>query len=254
MFETALLESATQKMKTQTKWYFLATIIVYSLTLSALVAGSTVLVSPQLKEQFISVALVMPPPPAPAPAGGTGIPRRSPDIFVSRGFKVPTLIPRSLPPTIEELPEVNQLDGPPGVMPFGVEGGVEGGERDGVVGGVSGSTGSIAAPTEPPRPEVKTPAPTMPRRISGGVLQGNAIRRVQPVYPLIARSARVSGSVQIEVIIDENGNVISATVVQGHPLLQQAALEAAQQWKFRPTLLSGEPIKVTGVLVFNFRL
>jgi protein TonB len=60
--------------------------------------------------------------------------------------------------------------------------------------------------------------------------------------------------VSIEVVIDESGNVISTTIVEGHPLLRQAALEAAQQWKFRPTLLSGAPIKVTGVLIFNFKL
>jgi protein TonB len=93
-----------------------------------------------------------------------------------------------------------------------------------------------------------------PRRVSGGVLQGNAIRRAQPTYPQIARTARVAGPVEVEVVIDESGHVISANIVEGHPLLRQAALEAAAQWKFRPTLLSGVPIKVTGILVFNFRL
>jgi protein TonB len=58
----------------------------------------------------------------------------------------------------------------------------------------------------------------------------------------------------VEVVIDESGSVATANVVDGHPLLRQVSLEAALQWKFRPTLLSGQPIKVTGVLIFNFRL
>jgi len=118
----------------------------------------------------------------------------------------------------------------------------------GVLGGVAGPV--EAPPPPPPKEEKKEP----PRRVSQGVLQGNAIRKVTPVYPAIARAARVQGTVQVEVVIDEEGNVISAQVIEGHPLLRQAALEAAWQWKFRPTLLSGEPIKVTGVLIFNFKL
>lgn len=96
-------------------------------------------------------------------------------------------------------------------------------------------------------------SPATPR-VSGGVLPGNAIRRVRPVYPARARGARASGQVHVEVVIDESGNVISASVVRGHWLLRQAALEAARQWKFRPTLLNGAPIEVTGVLIFNFTL
>jgi protein TonB len=140
-------------------------------------------------------------------------------------------------------------------MPDGVLGGISGGEPGGRSDGIIGGISNLAGPSlVPPPPKVETPSPVMPRRVSGGVLQGQAIRRVQPLYPPIALSARIVGPVQIEVVIDENGNVISTVVVQGHPLLQQAALDAARQWKFRPTLLNGEPIKVTGVLIFNFRL
>jgi protein TonB len=256
MFEQSLLESATHKLKTQVRWYFLITMIVYTGALSALIAGSTMLVSPQLKEQIISAALVMPPPPPPPPLarGRTQSTDREP----SRDFRVPTKFQphtsRSLSSLVEALPDVGGPGGSPnGVIggdPRGISGGIIGGDPNGVV----DSTGPITRPSPPPRREVETPPPVTPRRVSGGVLQGNAIRRVQPVYPPIARSARVSGPVEVEVVIDENGSVISATVVQGHPLLQQAALEAAWQWKFRPTRLSGVPIKVTGVLIFNFRL
>jgi protein TonB len=90
--------------------------------------------------------------------------------------------------------------------------------------------------------------------ISGGVLNGKAIRLVQPTYPPIARAARASGAVSVQVTLDEEGNVISARAVSGHPLLKSSAEAAARQSKFSPTRLSGQPVKVTGVIVYNFRL
>jgi protein TonB len=90
--------------------------------------------------------------------------------------------------------------------------------------------------------------------ISGGVLQGKAIKRFQPPYPPIARAARASGAVQIQVTISEDGRVIEASVISGHPLLRDAALQAAKQWVFQPTELTGIPVKVQGVLTFNFTL
>ena len=102
------------------------------------------------------------------------------------------------------------------------------------------------APPPPPKP---TP-PKAP--ISGGVLNGKAVRLVQPPYPAIARSAHASGQVKVQIVIDENGNVISATPVSGHPLLQGAAAAAARQSKFTPTKLSGMPVKVSGVIIYNF--
>ena len=88
--------------------------------------------------------------------------------------------------------------------------------------------------------------------ISGGVLNGKATSLPQPPFPAIARSARASGPVTVQITIDEAGNVISAHAVSGHPLLQSAAVGAARQATFAPTKLNGEPVKVTGVLVYNF--
>jgi TonB family protein len=88
--------------------------------------------------------------------------------------------------------------------------------------------------------------------ISGGMLNGKAINLPPPEYPPLARQAGASGSVKVQVTIDEEGNVISAKAVSGHPLLQAAAVSAAQQAKFAPTRLSGQPVKVNGVLIYNF--
>jgi protein TonB len=88
--------------------------------------------------------------------------------------------------------------------------------------------------------------------LSGGVLNGKAITLPPPEYPAVARAAKASGNVAVEVTIDEEGNVISARSVSGHPLLQSAAVTAARQAKFSPTKLSGQPVKVNGVLIYNF--
>jgi protein TonB len=125
----------------------------------------------------------------------------------------------------------------------------------GVGGGVPGGTGTgpptvVVADEPPPPPKPTPPKPTAP--ISGGVLNGKAISLPKPQYPAIARTARASGTVTVQVTIDENGSVISAHAVGGHPLLQAAAVAAARQARFSPTKLSGQPVKVTGVITYNF--
>jgi len=117
-----------------------------------------------------------------------------------------------------------------------------------------GSGTVVTAPTKvaiadepPPPPPAKPSAP-----ISGGVLNGKAISLPKPGYPPIARAAHASGTVVVQVLIDENGNVVSARALSGHPLLQAVAVGAARQARFSPTKLSGQPVKVTGVIQYNF--
>lgn len=126
-----------------------------------------------------------------------------------------------------------------------------------VASGPGTGTGIVAGPTsvniadEPPPPP--PPKPTPPRApISGGVLNGKAISLPKPAYPPIARQAHASGTVVVQVTIDENGNVISAAAVSGHPLLRAVAAAAARGARFSPTKLSGQPVKVTGVITYNF--
>ena len=103
---------------------------------------------------------------------------------------------------------------------------------------------------EPPPPPEEKPKPRAP--ISGGVLNGKAISLPKPGYPPIARAAHAAGTVVVQVLIDENGNVVSASAISGHPLLVNAAVSAARQARFSPTKLSGQPVKVTGVIQYNF--
>ncbi|HEX8472894.1 MAG TPA: TonB family protein [Pyrinomonadaceae bacterium] len=110
------------------------------------------------------------------------------------------------------------------------------------------------------RPSVSDPVLPTERKsylrqvLQGGILNGKAISKPQPAYPSTARAARASGTVVVEIVVDEEGNVVSARAASGHPLLQQAAVAAAREARFAPTRLSGQPVKVSGVITYNFVL
>jgi protein TonB len=115
-----------------------------------------------------------------------------------------------------------------------VVGGVVGGTPGGVVGGV---------PDE------------APLRVGGDVSRPEIISQVKPVYTELARRARVTGTVIVEAIIDQQGNVTNARVLKGLPMgLDRAAVEAVQKWRFKPALLAGKPVKVYYVLTVNFQV
>jgi len=105
--------------------------------------------------------------------------------------------------------------------------------------------------TEPGNRPANTAPPPPPRMISGGVLNGKAVSLPKPDYPPAARAVRAGGPVTVQVTIDEQGNVVSASPVSGHPLLRAAAAAAARNAKFSPTLLSGTPVRVTGVIIYR---
>jgi Ca-activated chloride channel family protein len=94
--------------------------------------------------------------------------------------------------------------------------------------------------------------PPIPRQVSGGVMNGKAVSLPKPAYPSAASSVGASGSVSVQVTIDESGKVVSAVPVSGHPLLRAAATQAASGATFTPTMMSGQPVKVTGVITYNF--
>lgn len=109
-----------------------------------------------------------------------------------------------------------------------------------------------SAPKPPPTP-VPTPKP-VPKTVSKGVLNGSATSLPQPAYPPAAKAVRAGGTVTVQVKIDENGNVVSASAASGHPLLKAAAEGAARRAKFSPTKLSGQAVSVTGIITYNFIL
>jgi protein TonB len=105
-----------------------------------------------------------------------------------------------------------------------------------------------------PGPVIETSPREIPKQISGGILNGKARSLPKPEYPETAKAAGVSGAVSVQVLIDEGGNVISASAVSGHQLLRAAAVDAVLQAQFAPTRLSGQPVKVSGIITYNFVL
>ncbi len=105
--------------------------------------------------------------------------------------------------------------------------------------------------TPPPTPQpVKLP----PRQVSTGVLMATVISMPAPAYPIIAKQVKAQGPVNVQILVNEQGKVISAQVLSGNPMLIAAAKEAAMRARFTPTLLSGTPVKVQGTIVYNFVL
>jgi protein TonB len=118
---------------------------------------------------------------------------------------------------------------------------------------IVGIAGNGVAPPPPPpaKPkaqpvEAKKPAepPSGPIRVSSSMQEAKIIRRVIPVYPSLARSARVQGTVKLQGVISTDGRIERLQVISGHPLLVQAAVDAVRQWVYRPTLLNGQPVEV----------
>jgi len=121
--------------------------------------------------------------------------------------------------------------------------------------GVPGGTGNRPIEMDtPPPPPAPNPTPAVPKilRVSTGVLEGKVVSLPKPSYPPMARQIRLQGTVTVQVVIDESGKVISASAISGHPLLIAEAQKAARQARFLPTTLSNQPVKVTGVITYNF--
>jgi len=156
-------------------------------------------------------------------------------------------IPVVAPPTIEPESSDHAI---PNTAPFGPgSGNVPSnlGDPDGVPGG------DLLAP---PLPVVPPPAvqPKEVVRVGLGVTAPQKIRHVAPIYPPIALAARREGVVILEAVIGEEGSVRDVKVLRSVPLLDQAAIDAVRQWRFSPTLLSGEPVPVVMTVTVAFRL
>lgn len=123
-----------------------------------------------------------------------------------------------------------------------------------MMGGNVASNSAVKVDDEPPPPVVNRAPKPLLKPVSGGVLNGKAVSLPKPTYPAAARNARASGVVVVEVIIDETGKVIAAKATSGPVLLRQAATQAAQGARFSPTMLSGQPVKISGEINYNFAL
>lgn len=162
--------------------------------------------------------------------------------MVNGRLLAPSLIP-------SKILMVKEAEAPPssGVI-GGVIGGVPGGQAGGVLGGIFNSPSRPAVVLAP-----SNPAPQRVR-ISQGVTEGMIISKITPVYPPIARAARVEGVVVLKAVIDRNGNIQNLGVVSGPTLLVSAAIDAVRQWRYRPYLLNGKPVEVETTVQVIFQI
>ena len=179
------------------------------------------------------------PPPAPPPPGNIQREIRTSNISEGRIQE-----PWTIPATIANLNE-QAVAASPDVSNLGVGGGT-GTNRRGVFGG-NGPSWAVAPPP-PPRPVA-----TQPLKVSHWA-EGNLIYRVKPIYPAVAREARVQGAVELRAIVSKTGTIKNLGVVSGHPMLSAAAIEAVRQWRYRPYLLNNEPVEVETEITVNFML
>jgi len=170
-------------------------------------------------------------------------PPKIPDTISNEKSKIPPRDPNKF--TVKGDTNFSAANAPPPDYKGPVNTGGTGSDTSNVGGGGKADTDS----DEPPPAAVKK-AP--PKTISGGVLNGKAVSLPKPAYPPAARAVRAAGAVQVQVLIDETGKVVSASAAGGHPLLQAAAVAAARGARFSPTLLSGQPVKVSGIITYNF--
>jgi periplasmic protein TonB len=164
-------------------------------------------------------------------------------------FTQPTILPTQIV-LVDEPSRSDGLIVPFNNSPTGI---------DSLISKLSNRTGDIGLPVTPPSPPPPPPTPppavdAHPVRVSEGAQAAILIYQVKPVYPPLARQARVQGVVVLEAVISKEGTIESLRAVSGHPLLNQAALDAVKQWRYRPTLLSGEPVAVVTTVTVTFTL
>jgi protein TonB len=117
-----------------------------------------------------------------------------------------------------------------------------------------GGGGQVVPDIGEPPPVKTKEAPVAPRIVRREILNGYAISLPKPPYPNLAKQIGMQGTVSVQVLLNEAGKVVSAKVLSGHPTLAPAAVNAAYQARFTPTKLDGQPVKVSGIITYNFRL
>jgi periplasmic protein TonB len=225
----------------------LASVVAHSAVVAALILIPLMYTQAIDMPEFAKTFLIAPPPPPPPAAKVITQPFHRLRTFFHQGeLYSPKVIPRHVA-VIKEQPLPQQsTDGVPG----GVIGGVPGGRLGGVLGGILSGRSTMVVPPPPPKPVMHRG----PIRVGGRVQAPQVIYRVQPVYPPLARQARISGEVVIDSVIDAQGNVTQMKVVSGPPLLIQSAMNALSQWKYRPTLLNGTLVSVEMLVTIHFQM
>ncbi len=254
MFD-ALIESSHSPEKRRSRTVFVS-LLIHSGVLAVIVVIPLIYYQGLPEYELLTGLAAQPnslPPPRPPSLPAHPPPKMTGAVQTFRpdpeAFMTPTTIPDEILPPDENIPFLSQIgagstEGIPGGPPGGIQ---DGGPNWGFSG--LGGNGLSRVPPPPPPPE-----PREPRRVSDGVQNARLIQKVDPVYPELAKRARISGIVLLQVTVNELGLVSGIKLIRGHPLLNQSAIDAVSQWKYSPTLLSGEPVPVIATVTVNFVL
>jgi len=269
MFNNLVESDLHTKEHVRRSWFFLGTLATYAVLFMILGVVSIYAYDAHLEEQTNEYIVTFVPPVetvAPTERPRSETPKSNANASSDRNLSVRTVLidrvtnPNNVPThasavasTVPPLPPGNVILGDRNVdavsssIPIGTSG------RGSISGGNEGRT-IVEIPDAPPPPPRPSPTPNRNYVKSGGVLNGQAVDLPKPVYPQIAKNAHATGVVTVQVLIDETGKVVSAQAVSGHPLLKAAAAQAAYRARFTPTYLSQQPVKVSGVITYNFTL
>lgn len=242
MFEDSLLESGN-RLRKRSPWTTLLSFLLQVGLLGVLILIPLIYTDALPKQQLMTflVAPPPPPPPPPPPAAAPVVKQVKVQTELDNGqLRTPTAIPKKIAMIKEEEAPPSAGAGVVG----GVPGGVPGGQMGGVIGGIISST-PVAVP------KVATPQRV---RVSQGVTEGLILKKIQPIYPPLARSARIQGTVVLQAVIGKDGSIQGLRAISGHPMLTPAAIEAVKQWRYKPYFLNGEPVEVDTQITVNFTL
>jgi protein TonB len=242
MFEDSLIESGgklkTKRGRTSVVAFMIEFMIIGVMVLIPLIFTEAL---PKGQMMFLLVAPPPPPPPPPPAAAAVQHAKVIQTDIVNGELRTPTKIP-------QKIKMIQEDEAPPAMAATGVVGGVPGGIPGGSMGGV---IGSVLSSTPTVAPHIATPQRV---RVSAGVTNGLLVHRVNPVYPPLARQARIQGMVMLQAQISKDGSIENLQLISGHPMLAPAAIEAVKQWKYKPYLLNGEPVEVDTQVQVNFTL
>src|SRR5271163_2433856 len=229
MFDDLVVSSANPK-RTNNSWTVALSAIIQACLLGILIL-IPLIYTEALPKTLLTTFLVPPPPPPPPPPPAAAIQRIVKPVvrLIHNGqMMAPTVIPKKV-----EMIKEEEL--PPDVGSVG-----------GVLGGIIGGVGS----NMPPPPKA-APARI---RVGGNVQAAKMVRQIMPVYPPIAKTAHISGTVTLHAVIGKDGTVQNLEYVSGPPLLMKSAMDAVKQWRYQPTQLNGDPVEVDTTISVVFTL
>jgi periplasmic protein TonB len=235
MFDELVVSGQTGEMaRTHKPWS-----VGVSLILEAGILGVLLLIpliyTQTLPTSVMNTFLVAPPPPAPPPPPQQAVVKQAPQkTFAVNHMEAPTVIPKQI--------EMAKDEAPPSVAPS---------DTAGVAGGTGDVLGGIGTGAAPPPPPAAAPARI---KVGGDVQAASPLKQVTPAYPNIAKTAHVSGTVTLHAIISKDGSIEKLEYVSGPALLMTSAITAVREWKYKPTMLNGQPVEVDTTVQVVFSL